>query len=51
MSFGSLSGQLTVMMNSALAGTSPAFLAFGFIASTAMMKQNTKAIRMLNSMS
>ncbi len=38
-------------MNSALAGMSPAFSAFGFIASSATMKQKTKAISMLNNMS
>ena len=51
MSLGLRSGQLTLMMYSALDGMSPAFSAFGFIASRAMMKQKTKAISMLNNMS
>ena len=51
MSFGFMSGQDTLTMNSALAGMSPAFSALGFMASRAMMKQKTKAISMLNNMS
>ncbi len=51
MSLGLLSGQDTVTMNSALAGTSPALRALGLNESRAMTKQKTKAINMLNNMS
>ena len=51
MSLGLLSGQETVTMNSALAGTSPALRARGLKARMAMTKQKTNAINMLNNMS
>ena len=50
-SLGSSSGHVRLRMNSAFAATSPDLRAFGFIASSATMKQKTNAMSMLNNMS